>query len=465
MKLAILGGGGFRVPLVYRALLEDDGEPRVQEVALYDRSPERLAVVTAVLEQMAAGRRDPVKVLATTDLEPAVENADFVFSALRVGGLRGRVLDERIALDLGVLGQETTGPGGIAFGLRTIPVMLELAHRIAAVAPQAFVINFTNPAGLVTEALRSVLGPRVVGICDTPGELCRRAAVALGVPAQRVQADYVGLNHLGWLRGLIVDGRDRLPDLLADEAALATLDEAALFGTEWLRALGSVPNEYLYYFYRNKEAVGSISGQGETRGEFLVRQQESFYAEAYRDRHRAWELWRRTIAEREALYMAEAKGRRPESNDKAGPASAHGGYEAVALAVMTAIARDQRTTMIVNTANQGTVQDLPADAVVEVPCLLDAHGVHPLTTAAPDLHQLGLMQQVKAVERSVLEAATLGSPEAALRAFALHPLVGSVSVARDLLAGYRSAIPEVARVFDDPRARTVASAGNESGNE
>lgn len=458
MKLTILGGGGFRVPLVYRALLEDEREPRVDEVALYDRSPERLAVITAVLEQMAGGPRAPVKVVTATEPEPALENADFVFSAIRVGGLRGRVLDERIALDLGVLGQETTGPGGIAYGLRTIPVMLELAERIAAIAPRAFVINFTNPAGMVTEALRTVLGPRVIGICDTPGELSRHAAEALGVPSERVRADYIGLNHLGWLRGLLVDGRNRLPDLLADEAALATLDEAALFGTEWIRTLGAIPNEYLYYFYRNKEAVQAIREQAVTRGAFLERQQEAFYAEASRDRTRAWELWRRAIAEREALYMAEAKGGRPAAeaaNGEADSARSSGGYEAVALAVMAAIARDERATMIVNTANQGTVPALPADAVIEVPCLLDAHGAHPLAAPSPDLHQLGLMQQVKAVEQAVIEAATSGSPDAALRAFALHPLVGSLSIARELLAGYRSAIPEVARVFERPAGRSA----------
>ncbi|MGO4430119.1 6-phospho-beta-glucosidase, partial [Streptomyces sp. MCAF7] len=145
---------------------------------------------------------------ATTDLDDALRGADFVFSAIRVGGLAGRARDERVPLAEGVLGQETVGAGGVLYGLRTLPVALKIAERIAAVAPDAWVINFTNPAGMVTEAMQRVLGDRVIGICDSPVGLCRRAARALGADPGRASYDYVGLNHLGWLRGVIVDGRD-----------------------------------------------------------------------------------------------------------------------------------------------------------------------------------------------------------------------------------------------------------------
>ena len=168
-------------------------------------------------------------------------------SAIRVGGLAARVQDERVALGLGLLGQETTGPGGIAYALRTIPVARSIAERVRAVAPQAWFINFTNPAGMVTEAMRDVLGDRVVGICDTPITMARRAAGLLGVdPRTRVELDYVGLNHLGWLRSLEQGGRDLLPGLLADHDALTGFEEGRLFGAAWLRALGSIPNEYLH---------------------------------------------------------------------------------------------------------------------------------------------------------------------------------------------------------------------------
>lgn len=442
MKLAVLGGGGFRVPQVYRALLGDSGEPRVTEVTLYDPSPERLAVIESVLAQQAAGAVDAPLVSSTSRLGDALAGAEFVFSAIRVGGLAGRTYDERVALRLGVLGQETTGPGGIAYGLRTIPIALQVASEVAAVCPNAYVINFTNPAGIITEAMQGVLGDRVIGICDTPGGLGRRLATAIGVDPAQVQLDYVGLNHLGWMRRVLHDGRDVLPDLLADDARVATLDEAAIFGIPWLRTLGCVPNEYLYYYDYTRDAIRSILDEDATRGEFLLRQQGDFYAAAADAPQRAFELWQRTVDERSALYMAEARH---------GPAEPEpfptGGYEQVALSVMTSIARNEPATIILNVRNGAALSGLDADAVVEVPAVVDGAGARALPSSPPDLFQIGLMQQVKAVERLTIEAAVTGSSDAALKAFALHPLVDSVSVARDLLRGYVEAIPEVAAVL------------------
>jgi 6-phospho-beta-glucosidase len=444
MKLAVLGGGGFRVPYVYQALLADEGSPRIDDVWLYDTDPGRLKAMVAVLARLAEGVPDAPRVTPTGSLDDAVEGSDFVFAAIRVGGTEARTCDERVALDVGVLGQETTGPGGLAYGLRTIPVMLDVARRVRSLAPDAYVVNFTNPAGMITEAMQSVLGDRVLGICDTPSGLGRRVAGALGVDHTRIQMDYVGLNHLGWMRRVLFDGEDLLPRLLADDAALAGFEEAVVFGPDWLRTMGLVPNEYLYYYYFNRDAVRSIVDSGETRGEFLVGQQHDFYDRVLEADDPA-EYWRRTVADRSSRYMAEAKkGHQPEpkSTDPA-----HQGYADVALGVMAAIARNERATMILNVRNGATIPALPPDAVVEVPTLVDANGVHPLTTAPPDLHQAGLMQSVKAVERHTIEAATTGSRTAALKAFALHPLVDSVTVARQLLDGYTTHIPEIAAVL------------------
>ena len=181
MRLAILGGGGFRVPLVYGALLRDHSPGRVTEVVLHDTDAGRLAAVALVLEQLGVEHADPPRVETTDDLDTALRDADFVFSAIRVGGLVGRTRDERVALDVGVLGQETTGPGGLAYALRTVPVALDIAERTRRLAPDAWFINFTNPAGIVTEAMQSVLGDRVIGICDSPIALARRAIGALGL--------------------------------------------------------------------------------------------------------------------------------------------------------------------------------------------------------------------------------------------------------------------------------------------
>ncbi|MEV5987020.1 6-phospho-beta-glucosidase [Streptomyces sp. NPDC052051] len=439
MKLTILGGGGFRVPLVYGALLGDRAEGRVTRVVLHDLDAGRLSAVTRVLAEQAADVPDAPEVTATTDLDQALRGADFVFSAIRVGGLQGRADDERVALAEGVLGQETVGAGGIAYGLRTVPVAVDIARRVARLAPDAWVINFTNPAGLVTEAMSRHLGDRVIGICDSPVGLGRRIARVLGVHPNEAWIDYAGLNHLGWVRGLRVAGRDQLPRLLADSELLGSFEEGRLFGVDWLRSLGAIPNEYLHYYYFNREAVRAYQQAEQTRGAFLRDQQASFYEELKRSDRDALAAWERTRAEREATYMAENRETAGAGEREADDLS--GGYEKVALALMRAIARDERTTLILNVRNRGTLSVLDPEAVVEVPCVVGADGAHPVAVDPLPAHATGLVCAVKAVEREVLAAAESGSRTTAVKAFALHPLVDSVTVARRLLDGYTAVHP------------------------
>lgn len=440
MRLTILGGGGFRVPLVYGALLTDRAEGRVTEVVLHDLDAGRLRAVVRVLAEQAVGHEDAPTVRATTDLDEALRGADFIFSAIRVGGLAGRANDERVALAEDVLGQETVGAGGIAYGLRTVPVAEDIARRVARLAPEAWVINFTNPAGLVTEAMSRHLGDRVIGICDSPVGLGRRIAKVLGAanPAE-AYIDYVGLNHLGWVRGLKINGRDELPRLLADPALLGSFEEGKLFGPDWLQSLGAIPNEYLHYYYFNREAVRAYQEAEKTRGAFLHDQQARFYEEVAGATGPALDAWHRTRAEREATYMAENReaagaGEREEED-------LSGGYEKVALALMRAIARDERTTLILNVRNRYTLSVLDPEAVIEVPCLVDANGAHPVSVAPLPGHAVGLVSAVKAVEREVLAAAESGSKATAVKAFALHPLVDSVNVAKRLVEGYTAVHP------------------------
>jgi 6-phospho-beta-glucosidase len=447
VRLTILGGGGFRVPLVHAALL---GDPTVDEVVLYDTDARRVEVVAAVLaaqraEYAAGGRGDsgggPVpRVRVARDLDEALRDADFVFSAIRVGGTAGRVRDERLPLAEGVLGQETVGAGGVLYGLRTVPVALDIAERVARLAPRAWVISFTNPAGTVTEAMARVLGPRVIGICDSPVGLVRRAARAAGADpdAPGFTYDYVGLNHLGWLRALRAapDGPDLLPGLLADAAAMGSFEEGRLFGARWPAALGSLPNEYLHYYYFRRETLAAVRAARATRGEFLDRQQGDFFAAAAKagaaDPAAAYRLWRRARREREETYMADSRaatgGWQRDPHDLDG-----GGYDRVALALMRAIAHDERGTLILNVPGGGALPFLDPAAVVEVPCEVGAFGARPLPVAPPDEHQAGLMLAVKAVERATIEAAVTGSRAAALRALALHPLVDSAAAADRIL--------------------------------
>jgi 6-phospho-beta-glucosidase len=460
VRLAIVGGGGFRVPLVYRALLADEHDDRVTDVVLHDTDPARLRAVGRVLEALAAGVPGAPRVHAGTDLGEALRGSDFVFSAIRVGGLAGRVCDERSALDHGVLGQETTGAGGVMYGLRTVPVAVRLARAVRSVAPQAWVINFTNPAGMVTQAMASPagggLGGRVVGICDSPVGMMRRVAYALGVEPHRARFDYAGLNHLGWLRRVEVDGRDLLPGLLADDDALGSIEEGGLFGPDWLRTLGAVPNEYLWYWYFTAEAISTARQSGSTRGEYLSEQQQRFYAEAAEAAPVvALAAWERTRHDREATYMAGSSGAEGGPTARATVDLDGGGYDRMALELMRAIAYDEPATMVLNVAapDRGPAPapalapGLADDAVVEVPCSVDAAGPRPLPLAPLEGHQLGLVQAVKAVETTTIEAALAGSRRLALRALATHPLVGSVTSARAILAAELAAVPALRAVL------------------
>jgi 6-phospho-beta-glucosidase len=423
----VLGGGGFRVPLVHRALLAADLD--IDEIVLQDVDPERMRVIAAVLGP------DGPSVRATTDLDEALHGTELIFSALRVGGTAGRVDDERRALDLGVIGQETVGAGGLRYALRAVPVADRLAARIAAFAPEAWTITMTNPAGIVTEVMARRLGAKVIGVCDSPTALVRHALAALGIDpgadlariTDAVSIDYLGLNHLGWLRAVRVDGVDQLPRLLSDETALDRTEEGKLFGADLIRALGALPNEYLYWYYAASEALAGVRAAARTRGEHVHDEQSRFYAAAAADPARAAQLWAEANDERKRTYFAEL---RDDERDEIDVAS--GGYETMAAALAEALTGRAPATLIVNVPNHGVVEELPDDAVIEVPCRVDTTGTRPLPIAAPTLHQLGLIAQVKACERAVIDAALSGSAEAALQAFALHPLIGSLHAARQL---------------------------------
>ncbi|WP_435080692.1 6-phospho-beta-glucosidase [Clavibacter michiganensis] len=441
MRLTILGGGGFRVPLVYSALLRDHEAGRVDHVALYDTDEVRLTAVARVLAEQAAAYADAPVITLHTDLDEALAGAAFVFSAIRVGGMAGRSCDERLGMAHGVIGQETVGYGGISYALRTLPVVMDLAERIRVQAPDAWVINFTNPAGVVTEAMSRVLGDRVIGICDSPIGLARRVLGALGVQGDDVVIDYAGLNHLGWLRGLRVDGRDVLPDLMARPDLIGTFEEGRLFGAEWVTELGAVPNEYLHYYYFKREVRHADQLAAQTRGAFLVEQQGRFY-EQLEHRHdvSALALWERTRLDRETTYMATNR-QSAGMGDRDEDDLVSGGYEDVAIALMRGIAYDQSARLILNVRNRGTLAALDADAVVEVPCVVDASGAHPVAgTELPDFG-VGLVTNAKYVERQTIEAGVGGSRAAAVRALAHHPLVDSVTVARSLLEDAMHAFP------------------------
>ncbi|CAN7462527.1 6-phospho-beta-glucosidase [Arthrobacter sp. LjRoot14] len=451
MRLMIAGGGGFRVPLVYRALTSGPFAGLVRELVLLDVDPLRLAAIKAVLASMGASGGAPgPAVSTTTSLAEGLGGTDMVFAAIRPGGTAGRTADERVAIGLGLLGQETTGAGGISYALRSIPGMLALAREMKQRCPGAWLVNFTNPAGMVTEALVPVLGTRVIGICDSAGGLVHRAARAAGAPLPEGKLDgagYYGLNHLGWLYRLESGGQDLLPGLLADAQALSGFEEGRLFPQPFLQALGCLPNEYLYYYYDTERAVGAIRAMRQTRGESIHDQQSGLYPALAAAGPRAYELWDSARRSREEGYLAEARagGEQRDEEDLAG-----GGYERVALGVMRALsggAPAGGTELILNTPNAGSVPGLPADAVVEVPCRVTADGAVPLPQERPGDAQLALMQRVKEVERLTVSSVVQERRADALQAFALHPLIDSEELAVKLLAGYEAAFPALGQLW------------------
>ncbi|HEU4672996.1 MAG TPA: hypothetical protein VFS32_08865 [Candidatus Limnocylindrales bacterium] len=446
MKLAVLGGGGFRTPVIYRAIASGVTRTRYDELALYDVDSTRLDRIEAVLRGIDETDGQTVRHHATTNLEEAVEGADVVYCAIRVGGLDGRLVDETVPIAEGAIGQETAGAGGIAFALRTVPVVTEIAETVDRCAPGALFINFTNPVGLVTEALRPILGDRVVGICDAPEDLCGRVARALGREPAELAFEYFGINHLGWVRAVRDGARDLLPELLEDDERLGSIEEGRLFGTDWLRSVGMIPNEYLFYYYFRDRAIEAMR-QGHVRAAYLRDQQAAFYA-ADGGPAASLEAWQRTLTEREARYMEEAWDGREAERAQVVEGRLPGGYGGLALGLVDALRGGAGPAVrILDVANRSSLPFLDREAIVELPCVVDAGGIRPVAIGEVPIEAAGIVLQVRAAERTAIDAARSRSRRLAVKALAIHPLVGSVDLAERILAGYLARNPLLAEVL------------------
>jgi 6-phospho-beta-glucosidase len=457
MKVAILGAGGVRTPLIVRSFIARQERLGLAELALMDVDEARLelmAALTAPLEQKWFGRSAErpyrsFKITRTTDARAALAGADFVITTFRVGDMAGRAIDERVALNHGVLGQETTGPGGFAMGLRTIPVLFQYLDLMRAVCPQAWLINFANPAGMLAEAVVNHGDwPRAVGICDAPASMARGAALFLQARPEDVFLEYFGLNHLGWARAVWHRGQDRLPELIRMFAQAGVAVPGFPFEPGLIQALGMLPNEYLYYYY-SRDAVANLQRAGRTRGEQLLELNAKLFADLERARaaedfeamQQIFEAYHR---ERGQTYFvgemggAHGKGSHDLSHlsREQLEALADEGYAGVALNVMEALAGRSPRVLTLNVANHGAIEGMRAEDVVETNCWVGAGLVRPLAVGAVPDHALGLMKQVKAYERLTIAAALSGAYDTALAALTLHPLVPSSAVARLILDEY-----------------------------
>jgi 6-phospho-beta-glucosidase len=404
VKIAVVGGGSTYTPELVEGFASRGGRLPVEELVLMDVDPERLDVVGSLARRMLARAGWTGRLITTADTDQALEGAHFVIVQLRVGGQRARLLDETIPLRFGCVGQETTGPGGFTKALRTVPVVLELAEAAAArAAPDAWIVDFTNPTGIVTQALLDE-GHHAIGLCNVAIGFQRRFAAWLGVDPERIQLEHVGLNHLSWERAVRVDGTDVLPELL--QAHGEDIAEDVHAPLELIQELGAVPSSYLHYYYATQEVL-EYQRTHPSRAEEVMAI-EAGLLDLYRDP---------SLAEKPKLL--EQRG---------------GAFYSEAAAQLVASLHDGRgDVQVVDVRNDGAIPGLPPDAVVEVAATIDRDGALPIPVDPLASEMLGLVEQVKAYERLAVRAAMTGDRAVALDALVANPLVGDASVAAPLL--------------------------------
>lgn len=404
VKIAVVGGGSTYTPELVEGFAARGARLPVDELVLVDIDPERREVVGGLARRMLEALDWPGRLVVTDDLDAALDGASFVLVQLRVGGQAARRVDETLPLRFGTIGQETTGAGGFAKALRTVPVVLDIAERAGRrAAAGAWLVDFTNPVGIVTQALLDE-GHRAIGLCNVAIGLQRRFATHFGVDPERVELDHVGLNHLSWERAVRVDGVDRLPELL--DGGADWIGEMMGFPADLIRALGTIPSYYLRYYYAF-EAVLAEQRAGHTRADEVI-EIEAKLLELYRDP---------SLRTKPALL--ENRG---------------GAFYSEAAAQLVASLHDGRDDVqVVDVRNDGALAGLPDDAVVEVPARIDRDGAHPLPLEPLAPEYLGLVQQVKAYERLAIAAALRGDRDAARIALLANPLVGRWATATALV--------------------------------
>jgi 6-phospho-beta-glucosidase len=406
MKVAVVGGGSTYTPELVSGLSRERDRIDIGELVLHDIDSERREVVGGMAARMLARQGFSGTLTVTDDLDRAVDGADFVLIQIRVGGQEARLSDETLPLACGCIGQETTGAGGFGKALRTVPVVLEIAERVRdGAADGAWIVDFTNPVGIVTRALLDA-GHRAVGLCNVAINFQRDAARLLGVEPERVIVDQVGLNHLTWVRRVWFDGADVLPDLLAEHGE--SFADQLGFPPRLLQELEAVPSYYLRYFYTHDAVLAEqLAGDAVPRAQTVA------------------DIERELLG----LYRDPSLDEKPPLLERRGGAY----YSEAATGLVTSLASGDGVVHVVDVRNGGTLEGLADDDVVEIPARVDADGMHPMpqTPLAPEL--LGLVQHVAAYERLALAAAVTRDPSVAHKALLAHPLIGQVEMVDELV--------------------------------
>jgi 6-phospho-beta-glucosidase len=435
-KVTIIGGGGVRTPLLIYGLSHSQQLLQVGQATLYDVDRDRAETIATLGREILRRSNAGFEIRVSAQLEEAASGADFVLNSVRVGGIAARARDERIAIEHGLAGQETTGPAGAAMALRTLPVTLQHARIIERVSPGAWFINFTNPAGLMTQALQQHTRLRAIGICDTPIELFHRIAETLGESVVDMEFDYAGLNHLGWIRRVLLRGEDITGRLLSDPERLRRLYPAGLFDPALIQTLRLIPTEYLFFYYSQRKAHENQLRVGSSRGAELERLNADLFERLRTaDAADALAIYRAYLLQRNASYMkleAQAESAFEVAREDYDPFETATGYHRIALDVMSGLVSDQSRTVVLNVRNDGAIEDLDPDDVVEVPCEVNRDGARPRRTGRLPDSVRGLVQAVKAYERTTIQAAVSGSGALAQLAMLEYPIIGQWELAREL---------------------------------
>jgi len=445
MKIAVIGGAGVRAPLLVGSLAKRRGAIPISEVAIYDIDPRKTKILVPLAKRLLEKAGSPFKLTAAATPEDAVRGAHAIITTIRQGFEEGRARDERFCLNQNVIGQETTGPAGFAFACRSIPALLGYARTIFDLNPDAWLINFTNPAGMVTEALLKSGFDRVIGVCDSADLGRHFAADHLGVEGSRVTSLVAGLNHLSFTTSVKVDGEEKLSSLLMDNAFLARAQ--AVFPAGLVRRLGSYLNEYLYYFFLRDAALAAMRAEAECRGEKILKWNHELLSqlEPLTDREdydTALDNYFAYQRRRNASYMDYAR-----EGENLLPTSDEEGYAGVALDFLEALGQQTPRRHALCTANQGAMNFLADEDIVEITCEIGNGRVRPVQAMGLPTEGVELIREMKRYENLAVQAILNHSVEAAVAALAAHPLVPDPALAARLFEGFRASEPKVFEAY------------------
>jgi 6-phospho-beta-glucosidase len=441
MKVTIIGAAGVRTPLILRSIIARQEKLDLHELALMDIDGERLELIGALSHSLEQSPEVKFRILRTTDSRSALKDADFVITTFRVGGMESRVIDERVPLNNGMLGQETTGAGGFAMGIRSIPVLLDYVNLMGELCPNAWLINFANPAGMLTEAVIRQSGWRkVVGICDGPASMQLVIAALLHEKSEDIYLDYFGLNHLGWIKHILINNHDYLPDVLKYIKSTGIVPGLP-FDADFITNLSMIPNEYLFYYYYARQAVNNIISAGESRGENIVRlnlrlMDKLKHKYATHDLSGMQETYLAYLNERGNTYMVKETGKTHDLSiidQEISESAFDEGYAGVALNLIEGLLGNKPHVQILNVPNYGAIAGMDENDVVEIPVLVRQNHLHSMAVGTIPAHCLGLMKLVKYYEHLTIEAAVEGSYQKARMALTVHPLIRDFSIATKIL--------------------------------